>query len=1017
MQAGAPPQEPQGVFNREFGGLSLASSSKSLPPNVSPVFHNCDVSADGAVIRRGGTFSVSTTDLNSTSGVLWVESMKTKTGSEYLVFINDGGITVSLMRDNVSLGYPTIAAEVPKGSIWSVTPSSVCVIPTTAPYDRLLVLTPEHPIVQVSFLERTLSFTCTTDNGGGNFTLTAPSSPNDSTLWRDNVASNYIVTNESGTVFTVTQKDPGFVIRLNGGFTVGQSYTLTIRQITWQWWAEALYWEGADFMQTVNRYNVTTADVAVKVPDRLITDLNPIYKNSQVMGLYAYASNDFTSSFYAGPLRKPTTNLEYGFSTGAWFNAGVASNELTVAPFFCTFGATQSTGVVSQLTFLRTRELRFNGGTGAKPNDLQVYQDNAIVNWTNTFPTANSYTTYAESFTATDRVLAFNSLAGDAANTQQYFTVARRLADVPFTTPIHTACLAASTYFPTSRRVWYRDLPTGGGNLNGCYVRAYGIGKYVDYSKRSFHALGTIYRDRLILVNPNTAQDQVLISEIGDSTVPGEFYQFFQITDALQGLVSDPFTLNVTNETRETITACVGWQDNVFVFTNSNTYAIAGGEQFGESSYAVERVSTYGAFNQNCVVVTNFTILYMNRFGIFDLMNKPSSESYGSFERSVAIRRLFNNDIVPASLDDIHWLRYNESTNKLYVGIGVNSDTQTTTRNLVLNLTWNAWSTISSAVPFLMYRAAQVFRYTIIVAAIAPPRYVGILAADMPYYLDWVRFNVTDTYPYNVVLPQLDFTATADARGMLRLPVPLVPGFNDYTAPGCNKIVASLVRTDGLPTNTLVTPRNVVPDYATTLPLVGGDTTPGIVGVVNALGNPYAGYARLSASAFPAPNQYNLTQVNGFDLRPFPNSASQSLYGVLYQSIYASPVFDLEAMGRLKRLKKLHLQFDTTITEEARYPVYNSVRILNAAYAVIVSNYNENISNVTVEAIRESIALDAVELDTPVETRETLQRSIPLQGYGCDYQFYVASVGAEAFKLSSYEFEVTPQRDKRYIGR
>ena len=175
--------------------------------------------------------------------------------------------------------------------------------------------------------------------------------------------------------------------------------------------------------------------------------------------------------------------------------------------------------------------------------------------------------------------------------------------------------------------------------------------------------MGTIYRDRLILVNPNTAQDQVLVSEIGDTSVPGEFYQFFPITDALQGVVSDPFTLNVTNETRETITACVGWQDNVFVFTNSNTYAIAGGEQFGESSYAVGRVSTYGAFNQNCVVVTNFTVLYMNRFGIFDLMNKPSSDSYGSFERSVAIRRLFNNEIVPSSLDRIHWLKYNESTN------------------------------------------------------------------------------------------------------------------------------------------------------------------------------------------------------------------------------------------------------------------------------------------------------------------------------------------------------------------
>ena len=193
------------------------------------------------------------------------------------------------------------------------------------------------------------------------------------------------------------------------------------------------------------------------------------------MGLYAYATNDFNSGFYTGPLRRPTSSVEYGFSTGAWFNSITPSNELTAAPFYCTFGGRLPS--IGQVTFLRARELRFNGGTGAKPNDLQVHQDNDIVNWTNTFPTADSYITYAESFTATDRVLTFNSLVGDAANTQQYFTVARRYADVPFTTPIHVACLAASTYFPSSRRVWYRDLPTGGGNLNGCRSEERRVGK------------------------------------------------------------------------------------------------------------------------------------------------------------------------------------------------------------------------------------------------------------------------------------------------------------------------------------------------------------------------------------------------------------------------------------------------------------------------------------------------------------------------------------------------------------
>lgn len=1008
-----PQQEQQGQFSSNFKGLDLGMSGKNANPAYASVFHNCDVSPDGSVVRRGGSRSLGVLDLNDTSGFLRVESIKTRGGSEYLIYINRGGFTVALTQDRSDLVQPVTIAAIAKAGVWTTTPTAITAITLTAPYDRMLFLTPEHPPVQLSFIERTLDLTCTANNGVGVFTLTAPTSANDSTLWNDTNTSSYIVTNSDGVVVPVTLKQTGFTFRLSGIFVVGQVYRLTVRQVSWQWWAESTYNEGGDVIQATSRFNVTDVDQSVKVPPRLITDLEPPYKNTQFFGLYAFSTGVWASNTYAGPSQSPTTENEYGFSNGARFTSA-NGNKLQVAPFFATFGARQAGGGISQVVFLRYRSLRFNGNTGAKPNDLQLFADNVQYPWSSVFPTpSGSFSTASESFTVDDRQLSFNSNAGDAAVTQRFWTIFNSPTVLSPSIPIHLTCLSASVYLTNSQRVWYRSLTNAGGNLDGTYVRAYGLGSFCDYSKRSFPKLGSLYRDRLILVNPNTSQDQVLVSELADTTVPGEFYQFFQIDDALTGAATDPFTLNVSVDSRERITALLGWQTNLFVFTNTNTYALAGGDNFSEANYNTNLVSTYGAFNQQCVVQSNLTVLFMNRFGVFDIVNKEDANTFGAVERSSVVRPLFDNSVVAEAYDEIHWMKYNESTSKLYCGVGVDGDTRTVSRVLMLNMVWGSWSTLSSALPFKLYPATQVFRYTLFTASLDYPRYCTMLCMDMPYHMDYST-TVGGGYPQLVSLPPFTQSYRTDSRNIVRLPVPTTPGLRDYEGDGSTKVIDRLVRNDSGFTTTSVQARNPMVDFPDTLALCGGNTTGTMVAAVSTYGvtgEAYAIYPNVTLNGLAS----TINGADGFTVKPVPPSVS--LVGVVYHSVYASGTFDLDMGGRLKRLRRLHLTFDTTVTESINYPGYPSARPVNAAFTMVVSNYRGQVGKPSVELVGDTTRLDAQQLNLPLEIAGVSQRSITLQGYGCDYQFYVSSVGVEPFKLTSYEFEVQPQQYKRYTRR
>ena len=141
---------------------------------------------------------------------------------------------------------------------------------------------------------------------------------------------------------------------------------------------------------------------------------------------------------------------------------------------------------------------------------------------------------------------------------------------------------------------------------------------------------------------------------------------------------------------------------------------------------------------------------------------------------------------------------------------------------------------------------------------------------------------------------------------------------------------------------------------------------------------------------------------------------STEIMGTIYPSVFATTPFNTGSLGRLKRLKKLHLLFDNTSVLTKRYFQYNST-LKNSAIAIVRYNYGDNSFVADSQLIGDYARLDYMALDSQPSAREQEQISVPLQGYGADYQLYICSTGGDAFKLTSYEFDIQPQRIKTYV--
>lgn len=1010
-------QEHQGIFTGSFSGLDLTSSAGDIEGGACTVFQNCDVSPDGAIVRRGGTATFLQYNYNIEARS-WQASVTTKNATEYLVCVNDAGILITQVFDEPSQNAPAVGQTIIKSNVWKQRLNDVNFVLLAAPYDRLLILTDNHPPVELSFLERTLSFNVTAS--GANFAINAPSTTQDYWGWADTTASATIVSDRATReTYTVLTKNSYFsaVLAPSASLTVGKK-VLTMASITWQWWAEAQHLKGNNFTQTVSRVNVTDLDQNVPVPVELITDITPPRTlSTTVLELSAWEQANLCGGATYVKSAQPNSETTYQFTTGGRY-VWTTTNRPTLGPFFCTFGSKQAAGGIGRVTLSRLRKLPFLRGSGVPMSSVNVFLDGEPVS--QSFSTCGfAYVAYRGATIQYDtEVIDYAPSVSFLVNSIDFSGGNRMPPAESDITLIHTGGVS---FFGTAASASWLLNKLAPPQHDGKYIAAYGIGSFCDYVAGTFPTLGTVHRDRLVLLTTGGSGDQLAVSSVSDSTIPGEFYTDFQIDSNLQGLATEPFTINVTSDSRNRITALSSWQNSLLVFTGDSVYSVVAGEQFSQGSFRVELAAAFGAFNQRCVSVSDLSVVFMNRYGVYDLVNKPDTSQLGTSERSSKVRTLFGSDLASSASDKLHWLIFDEGSSTFYTGLATYSSLYTT-RHLTLNTRFEAWSTFVSASPFRMLNPVKLYNRVALFAIAGSDKFVAGLSPNQPYYLDFAFFANND-WSAVVAGQESSLNAVLTPQRTFESELEFSPMLKDAEGVDVKKFKQRWV--SNTPNGSLTAPRLPLADSLQASYLIGGKQTAAswvpfaaITSQTSFTTYPKVSYTSVTANG----RSIQLTPPKTVDGVVLPNVVADKMLGMVYTSIAASRTFNAASMGRLKRLKRLHLQFDTSIVvgRKLARPSLSNYRQVNMAEVCVTTESNHQSNGLNVSNSLDSSwyntgsSLTSTFYDTSYEVIGSKQHSIPLQGYGVSYKWWVTSVGAEAFKLSGYEFETTPQRDKRY---
>jgi hypothetical protein len=985
-------QDIQGPFSDAFTGLDLSKSSGAVDPGMALVMHNCKVDEGGAVTRRGGTalLGVSTFadpfDPAVKSSTV-ATTVRTNLGNSYCVYIL-GETSIAIQRvvlepntDRRQLSNVAII----KSGVFKRPPTKVCFVSLTAPYDRLLIFSENNPPIQVSFLERRTTLTITSVAGSVK-TLEAPRTSTDAQLWQHTAGANSGMLLALGKEYAFT----GCGFSANGvtGTVLDSlselgalSATLsgTLVKLTWQWCGEAEQLIGGNFTQRVTRANATKADQNVLIPRELTTEYDPISFAFADSGLLV-GTNE--GGFPAGLSlsAKPITNTEYQLTSGGRYDYNATTGDTPVNPVFCTFGDILPGGLSTSITFVRSRLTRLNRGRPLLPADLLLYVNNirSARSLTNdTSPNARDYFLFRVVYVAGNRIYEDPSTAPFTGNYIRFTASKKALAFNDEVLILNTDL----TWVGTGGKK-FAVFDTSNTDFDGTIEPFPGIGSFCDYNAGVFPFVATIYRDRLAISSVASKSQQIALSAVSDQLSPGRMFSFFQIDENLQDTPVDPFTVSLPLDAPESITAMISWQNSLIVFSNLRTYAVTGGEVFGPSSYDTSVISSYGAFNERCVSVSDLTLLFLNSYGLFELGTKQSARDYGAVERSSRVSSVFaraKNLIANAS---VHWLYVDYNTTEAYIGLATEQNSLHTDVHLSLKVSSDSWSTLSSAVEFKLFGMFSADGDTWSFCRIFNNTNFGLLGFNRKYHLDYLR-----TEP-NVVtfMPPLTPSLETAPDGKVVTKYPLLPGIEDIEITNATKKFDTYYRFGG-----------AVSAAFARMPL----TPTGSGRVLPIIVVPPTGTALLTPTVVYTPSGVT---VNQFNLSDGLGAVNRGV-GVNFISIWSSPMFDLESMGRLKRLKRLHLKFDPTISSEVQYPQNLNVFTLANAGVVLSSNYNDTPNT----QLLATYPLPASNLE-----RGVTALSVPLQGMGCDYQFHVYSVGAAPFRLTQYEFDIQPQRSKRF---
>lgn len=459
-----------------------------------------------------------------------------------------------------------------------------------------------------------------------------------------------------------------------------------------------------------------------------------------------------------------------------------------------TFNVRQATGPVylsrvkvDKVTFARRRKLPFNAGTGITPNNLSVRVDPGLTDLT-IFTNTPSTTRYAGWKTVGN----IFTVADDPAVTKiNYVSTRPDLARFNLAARIRMTN-KARTFVGGHALGTERSLLNSGG-----YIPVYGFGRFANYLTGDFPTIGCLIQGRLVLSGFNSRPGLLLFSGVSDSAFSGEFFTYFQITDALNQPDTDPFDVNVVSASQSNITALINYQNSLFVFTSDTCYRLRSTEAgFSVTNTSLYTVSHQGALNSYCVARSESSVVMLSATGIYDV-TLVIEDNFQAGELSTKVKNYFE-PLKDSKLHGLPWIVYDNFNLRFLVGLPESNQLQTakTTNDkiLVFDIRSNAWSEYISYAGFPSY-SGFVYRDNKLGASTAittsGPCLPTVLRFGYHTYLDYVlQYN---TAPPVLGLPPI-FEYQPTYNGVL------VYQFNLFELPFVNymtytvKVVTSLAK-------------------------------------------------------------------------------------------------------------------------------------------------------------------------------------------------------------------------------
>lgn len=666
-----------------FGGLNVQSSELNVPLEDSPNLVNIKVDINGNLRKRDG--SVYRGSLDNPAGISLVP-YSIKTGEKLIIAKEGKRININMLPKKDTIGEVTQIDL--KSNVWSDSAESIRAdwVVTNESTPRVIWVCSINAPIQLQIIEQTVTLTgaSTFDVTDTRFTNVAFGS---AFLIHDN--TKYDLSAKSGT-------DPNFTFTISSGTPTG---TGTLIAFAWQWWAEAMALTGDMTYDSSVRINVTTTtDRNVAIPSNLLRNVVSDGLLLQAVGgvigrlpMLLFQDNLQTATaFGVSSTLLPTGASQFSFSYGQ--NTQSNNNYITPGSTHVTFGAIGA-GDPTPVHFTRVYGMNFNGSeVSAAGQDLVVYVDDG--EWTqNTGVTRGAYDPGNNEYWLTLDV-PFGGPESNPATPAKWLRAGD--CNYPFGFPnFHTMRVVnvGNSGFVGSSALTDLANKTANTYKDAYAIGAYGLQYFANYSGTGgFPTSIAIFQNRLCLSGFPNFPNTVLFSSTSDNKIPGESFTDFQIALG-DGLADSAFDRTIDAKSDQKIVAVESWQGQLFAFTQDSVVRLWGGDvniDVSPTNCFTSTIARQGAKNPESVVVTDTSVLYLGRNGVYAIVSTDQTGGYTIQNVGLKIRPIIED--TDKFNDSSAWMVWDERNSELYLALADVNQVFVAIRLFVLNVARSAWT-------------------------------------------------------------------------------------------------------------------------------------------------------------------------------------------------------------------------------------------------------------------------------------------------------------------------------------